>query len=345
LNALRWLNYNREITSFSSFFNLHDSIAPSQLHQENTMALLISFQGLTYATNTAEAFYAEGPFDTVSYESAPSAGKVGDYDVGVTVNFTDPYLNTGWAQGDKFYFGSIEKIIGSQHTDFLYGDAQANTFDGGGSPDFIYGRGGNDSLLGGGGFDFLSGETGDDVLNGQWQTDTLYGGDGNDKLWGGSNYVSHFYPGTNYADVLFGDAGNDELHGDVLLPGSGKRSEYYAPSDFMPGSDELHGGTGDDMLNGDGGNDKLWGDAGRDTFRFDKPYTVLDASGANMRITSGDDVVMDFNPGEDGLSFGGQSYTTADTSNGIVITLGDAAAPAGHVTLWHVHTFQAAWIV
>jgi hypothetical protein len=40
-----------------------------------------------------------------------------------------------------------------------------------------------------------------------------------------------------------------------------------------------------------------------------------------------------------------QSYTTADTSNGIVVTLGDAAAPAGHVALWNVHTFQSAWIL
>jgi hypothetical protein len=65
------------------------------------MAMLVHFQGLAYASNTAEAFYAEGPFDTVSYERAPSARKVGDYDLGVTVNLTDPYLNTGWAQGDK----------------------------------------------------------------------------------------------------------------------------------------------------------------------------------------------------------------------------------------------------
>src|SRR6476660_7536059 len=121
------------------------------------MALLVNFQGIFFATSTAEAYYATGSLDNVSYEKAPSLGQVGDYDVGVTVDLANTILNTGWARGDKYYFGTVEKITGSQHTDWLYGDALANTFDGGGSPDFIYGRDGNDTILGGGGFDFLYG--------------------------------------------------------------------------------------------------------------------------------------------------------------------------------------------
>ena len=310
------------------------------------MAQLVNFIGLVYATSTAEAFYGSGSFDTVSYEKAPSLGPVGDYDMGVTINLTDAYVNTGWAWGDKFYFGTVEKIIGSQYTDFMYGDSYANTFDGGGSPDFVYGRSGNDTLLGGGGFDYLYGENGNDVLNGQWQTDTLYGDDGNDTIWGGSNYVSHYYPGTNYADVLYGGAGSDQLHRDVLLPGNNLRSEYYPLYDFMPGSDEIHGGLDNDILNGDGGNDKLWGDGGADKFKFDAPYTVKDATGADFRITSGDDVVMDLRPSEgDRLNFSGQAYTVKDTPDGMVITLGAATAPTGHVTLWQVHTFNSGWLV
>src|SRR5215218_28637 len=254
------------------------------------MALLVNFTGFVYATGVAEGFYGSGNFDTVSYEKAPSIGSVGSYDLGVTVDLANPSLNTGWAWGDKFYFGTVEKIIGSQYTDYLYGDAQANTFDGGGSPDFLYGRDGNDSLMGGGGFDYLYGGFGNDVLDGQWHTDTLYGEDG-----------------------------NDQLHGDARLPSSSSTpTEYYAPFDFMPGSDEIHGGTGNDVLNGDGGNDKLWGDGGADRFKFDAPYTVKDAAGADMRITSGDDVIMDFHPTEgDRLNFSGQ-YTVKDTSGGMV---------------------------
>ena len=94
-------------------------------------------------------------------------------------------------------------------------------------------------------------------------------------------------------------AGNDQLHGDARLPSnSSLPTEYYKPLDFMPGSDELHGGTGKDILNGDGGNDTLWGDGGADRFKFDAPYTVKDAAGANMHITSGNDVIKDFHPSE-----------------------------------------------
>ncbi|HEX2137255.1 MAG TPA: hypothetical protein VHG30_15360 [Microvirga sp.] len=67
-----------------------------------------------------------------------------------------------------------------------------------------------------------------------------------------------------------------------------------------------------------------------------------------MRITPGDDVVMDFNPYEgDRLTFGGQSYQAVTTADGIVITLSDASgATTGHVTLWQVHTtFDSSWVV
>jgi Ca2+-binding RTX toxin-like protein len=311
------------------------------------MAQLVEFDGRVYAASTAEAFHGTGSLDTVSYAKAPSAAQLGDYDLGVTVDLVSPSLNTGWALGDRFYFGTVERIIGSQYSDFLYGDAQSNILYGGGSPDFLYGRGGNDNLLGGGGFDFLYGGSGKDVLNGQWHTDRLYGNDGDDRIWGGTNYVRHFYPGTNYADVLFGGAGNDQLHGDARLPSDRTlRTEYYKPLDFMPGRDELHGGTGNDILNGDGGNDTLWGDGGADRFKFDAPYTVKDATGAKMRITSGNDVIRDFHPGEgDRLDLGGQAYSIKDTSNGIVITLGAATAPTGHVTLWQAHTFDKGWVV
>jgi len=310
------------------------------------MATLVNFQGLWYATSIAEAFYGTGSLDIVSYEKAPTSATVGDYDVGVTVDLANTLLNTGWAYGDKFYFGSVERIVGSQHTDFLYGDALANFFDGGGSPDFIYGRDGTDTLLGSGGFDFLYGGNGNDVINGQQQTDTLYGEAGDDRLEGGSNYINHYYPGTNYADVLYGGSGNDQLHGDILRPASGVKTEYNAALDLNAGSDELHGGVGADSLNGDGGNDKLWGDADPDRFVFDRPYTVLDALGASFPITPGDDLVMDFRPSEgDRLSFSGQAYSVVDTANGIVITLGSISAPAGHVTLSQVHTFSSAWVV
>ncbi|WP_406857130.1 hypothetical protein ABEG18_05695 [Alsobacter sp. KACC 23698] len=164
----------------------------------------------------------------MSYDNAPSIASVGRYDLGVTIDLADAALGTGWAASDSFM--GVEQVIGSRFTDVLYGDAQANVIDGGGSPDFVFGREGDDTLLRGGGFDFIWGDAGDDVLDGQWQTDQLHGGDGDDHIWGGSNYVAHVYPGTNYADVLSGDAGNDDLHGDARLPQAGLPSEYNAIS-------------------------------------------------------------------------------------------------------------------
>ncbi len=308
------------------------------------MAIVKRFTGTTYATGTVEAFYGDAGFDTVSYLNAPSALTLGDYDLGVTVDLASPFLNTGLASGDTYV--GVERITGSQHTDFLYGDARTNNFDGGGSPDFIYGRDGNDVIRGGGGFDYLYGEAGSDTLHGQWHTDQLYGGDGNDKLWGGSNYINHYYPGTDYSDVLYGDGGDDQLHGDVLITDYTARSEYDPLLDFMPGHDELRGGAGHDVLNGDGGNDELWGQSGADTFVFDAPYVVKDARGNNLRITPGDDVIRDFNPAErDRLDFNGQDYVLAHTSVGYAITLRDSGATTGHVTLWGVHSFDPTWVI
>jgi Ca2+-binding RTX toxin-like protein len=302
------------------------------------------FQGTYYAKSNSETFYGYGGFDTVTYANAPSAGSVGDYDVGVTVSLGSPYLNTGWAFGDTH--NGVEKIVGSTHTDWLYGNAQPNVLDGGGSPDFIYGRDGNDTILGSGGFDFLYGEGGNDLLDGQWQTDTSYGGDGDDQIWGGSNFLRREYPGTNYADVLYGDSGNDQLHGDARLPGGGLRTEYLDSLDLSAGRDELHGGPGHDLLNGDGADDTLWGDSGGDVFQFDATYVVLDMEGGIYAITPGNDVVKDFNFAEgDRLDFN-QGIQFADSPVGMVITLlGPDNAVQGSVLLEGVHTFDSAWIV
>ena len=62
--------------------------------------------------------------------------------------------------------------------------------------------------------------------------------------------------------------------------------------------------------------------------------------------TSGNDVIRGFHPSEgDRLDLSGQAYSVRDTANGIVITLGPATAPTGHVTLWQVHTFHEGWVL
>ena len=176
-----------------------------------------------FATSRAEAFVGRGPSDTVSYAKVETGLDIGDYTFGIFANLASGAGTFGWAQGDRYR--GVENLTGSQHTDRIIGNNNANILDGGGSPDFIYGRDGRDNILGGGGFDFLYGGEGNDVMNGQQQTDTMYGNDGHDQMWGGSNFVRRVFPGTNYADVLYGGAGNDRLHGDVRLPINNAPSE------------------------------------------------------------------------------------------------------------------------
>jgi Ca2+-binding RTX toxin-like protein len=301
------------------------------------MAKLVSFFGTTFATSQTETFVGNGGSDTVSYALVGTGVNIGDYTSGISVNLATGVGSFGWALGDTYV--GVENLVGSQHSDVLIGNYQANILDGGGSPDTIYAGGGADTVLGAGGFDFLYGEAGNDVMDGQWQTDKLYGGDGDDRIWGGSNYINHFYPGTNYADVLYGGGGNDQLRGDVrVLTGW---TEYDPSLDFMPGADELHGGSGNDRLNGDGGNDTLWGDTGADTFEFDTRYVVKAVNGSSFAITPGGDVIKDFRPWEgDRLDLNGQAYTVADNSAGYLII-----TAYGLILLEGIHSFTSDWVV
>ncbi len=102
-----------------------------------------------------------------------------------------------------------------------------------------------------------------------------------------------------------GDNGNDILHGgsgnDVLAGGNG--------------ADVMFGGAGDDILRGGNGNDTLTGGAGADTFVF--------------RGGGGQDVVMDFNKGEDILlvsrNINGLQVTSADDLASRVVDSGGHA--------------------
>ena len=123
-------------------------------------------------------------YDWVSFASA-SAGQ--------TLDMVTPSRNTADAKGDSFV--SIEAFLGSKLRDLMWGDAQANHFDGGAGNDLLDGRGGadslwgglgNDSLTGGDGADWLQGGAGRDWLAGDAGNDRLAAGDGNDTLTGGA---------------------------------------------------------------------------------------------------------------------------------------------------------------
>jgi Ca2+-binding RTX toxin-like protein len=183
--------------------------------------------------------------------------------------------------------GGSDLLRGGEGADHLWGDAEpytrppyqnlsAGSFHGT-SDDDLYGGAGNDHLNGGQGDDTLSGEDG-------W--DTMYGGAGNDLLYGGADF-----------DVLHGDHGNDALWGD------GGNDQIYGEA----GTDLLFGGAGNDGLHGDDGNDALVGDTGNDVLDGGAGDDTLtggaDVDNFFFRATIGHDVVTDFQPGVDRITF------------------------------------------
>ena len=86
----------------------------------------------------ADHIIAFGSSDVASYEHAAS---------GVTVNLATPGLNTGEALGDTFT--SINNVRGSNFSDHITGNSNANILDGGGSNggDQLTGLGGADTFV------------------------------------------------------------------------------------------------------------------------------------------------------------------------------------------------------
>jgi Ca2+-binding RTX toxin-like protein len=155
------------------------------------------------------------------------------------------------AQGDTFVMPiDIERLVGANAYDELYGNDGASVVIGGVNSsytadrgDLIYGGNGNDTLFGDigtadtsltwlnsvAGQNWLNDTTGDDdIIYGQGGMDTLFGGGGKDRLFG-----------DGAADTLFGGAGDDYL-------------------DAGDAGDQLYGGTGNDTMIGGNGNDTYW---------------------------------------------------------------------------------------
>jgi Ca2+-binding RTX toxin-like protein len=90
---------------------------------------------------------------------------------GVMVDLTNHTAHGGDAEGDQL--SGIEWLQGSNHNDFLTGDANMNHLSGNGGDDHLWGRTGRDTLDGGAGNDWLEGGS---------DTDWLTGGAGADRF-------------------------------------------------------------------------------------------------------------------------------------------------------------------
>jgi Ca2+-binding RTX toxin-like protein len=228
--------------------------------------------------------------DTASYTDSAS---------GVTVNLGAGTGVGGTAEGDTLT--SIEDVTGSEHDDFLIGNAGNNV---------LTGLEDNDILKGGGGTDTLFGDSGNDRLKGGGGADTLNGGSGIDTA--------------DYADsaagvvvVLITDtAGNGDAEGDEL-----NSIENLSGSAF---DDHLYGHDGVNVLVGRDGNDTLKGFGANDTLRGEDGNDYLDGgAGADAMIGGiGDDIYIVDNAGDAVTESGGEGIDTVRVSTSWTMTAG-----------------------
>ena len=200
--------------------------------------------------------------------------------------------NNNEAVGD--IISNIEVLEGSGGNDWLTGDSEATTIDGGA---------GHDRIEGGGRGDTLRGEDGDDNLYGGNGEDTLTGGVGNDILDGGTG-----------ADILTGGEGTDTLVGGVGVGGDTLTGGE--------GTDTLVGGEGADTyaFNAGDGTDTIDDDGGKIVFLqgtendYDGATYAFAYVGGDIRLTvakGGNTLnIIDFSQYPSGFSFHTRSGST-----------------------------------
>ena len=204
--------------------------------------------------------------DWVSYEGSNSA---------VTVKLLEGVVEGGDAQGDLVV--DIESVIGSDYSDILGGDTNAN---------YLQGRAGNDELRGG---------DGDDTLDGGAGADRLFGGAGIDLL---SYQSSDTGVSVNLSDntVSGGQAEGDVIDGFENVRGSGHKDVLIGNDnanqlDGRDGDDELQGNGGNDILEGGNGADQLEGGGGADQLNGGSgiDWVIYQASNAGVTVNLVDD--------------------------------------------------------
>jgi len=223
-------------------------------------------------------------------------------------------------------WANIETVV-------MFGDANADTLQGGALADVLVGDAGADSLGGAGGADELFGDAGADTLLGGAGADTVDGGadanylrgdEGNDSLTGGAAF-----------DDINGNAGDDSAAGgagDDWVVG-GKDNDRLAGEDGFDvvygnlGADTCDGGAGADVVRGGQHDDVLSGGAGDDWLSGDRDSdTLTGGAGADIFHTFGDagiDRVTDFSlaQGDRVMLDPGTQYTLAQVGADTVISM------------------------
>jgi len=260
-----------------------------------------------------------------------------------------------------------ETIEGGSRADTIDGMGGHDLIRGGFGMDVLIGGTGNDTLIGGTANDSLNGGAGNDSLDGGSGADTLAGGVGNDTYVvdhvgdviielageGGADLVYSsitWVLGANLERLVLTGNGNTRGEGNGLdnsITGNARNNSLLgqAGNDSLlglDGDDRLDGGTGNDALIGGAGNDNLIGGAGNDSLDGGIGTDTLAGGTGNDTLKggvhadlfvfatgSGQDIIVDFQPGTDRISLVGLGFAdfaavlaaTEDTGGGARIAL------------------------
>ena len=282
----------------------------------------------------ADRLYGGPGVDWASYQGS---------DAGITINLKDNTVAGGHAEGDVIV--DIENVAGSDYSDVLTGDSEANQLFGGEGNDILGGGAGADRLDGGDGLDWIFYHDSDAGITVNLKDNTAEGGHAEgDTITGFENLRGSAHPdrlaGTGRANRLEGGAGNDQMWGesgdDVLEGGAGSDRLYggpgvdwlsyagsdagvtvrlydglaqrgHAEGDTITGFENLRGSAHPDRLAGTGRANRLEGGAGNDRMWGGSGDDVLEGGAGADRLYGG--------PGLDWASYQG-SDAGPDRLNG-----------------------------
>jgi len=200
----------------------------------------------------------------------------------------------------------IQNVIGSNLSEVINGNEQANALDGAGGNDVINGGAGNDELIGGAGNDTLNGGADNDTYDfrglglGHDQFSDTSGTDtilidnfksildaervGNDEVVtlkdGDSFTIVNQFDRNSIENIQ--DATGTKVMATSLI--GGNLPGIVAGSDL---GETMNGNGGDDILFGNGGNDTVLGGADNDVLDGGKGNDILDGGSGNDILTGG----------------------------------------------------------
>lgn len=247
----------------------------------------------------------------------------------LTQSFIDTISNI-----ETFIFNSVSytfaqlsafsAIDGTENSETLHGNTDANTINGLGGDDVIYGHGGDDTINGGLGADHLSGMLGNDTINGGGGNDTILGHEGNDILYGNDGDDQILGHAGN--DTIYGGLGNDDLRGydgdDIIYGGEG--NDFIFDLGFGTGNDTYYGEAGNDRIIAHSGLNTLHGGDGDDDLRGGSDADTINGDADNDRIQGFDgNDILNGGTGIDAI-FGGNHDDTIRGEDGDDLLRGDA---------------------